>query len=513
MNEIKNVIWILVDSVRNYHTDQDDRGRLDIMDKFAKRAIEFKTAITSAPSTVMSVSAMMTGVPAIFHSRTYSDFNYSSAKFSSLPKILHKNDYNLNSIIFFPEGRKFLKPLFLNISENFWPQKSKKLKFWSNEIVYNAATKVLNNINRNHNKFLYVHFNCRHDPNTSEIVEKFIKNLEEQSYFENSIIILNSDHGYPDSSRNISNIDKIKFGHDLILTDDNILTPLFFYYPDCNSSTIKFPVSTLDIMPTIIDLLEMNSFSNHTRFPIHGKSLLKFIINDKRVNDLSLVRTDNRFIFQDNRVASLRDSNYKYIYFYETSNNELYDLNKDSEESQNLIENLNYSEKVKEYSKILKEQDYKIYLFHKDYIKMKLVKILENKEKVAIVGEAHITFYKMIIEVMIEAGIDKIYVDIYKYQNTNSNFYDYLRKNNKIEQLSKNNIIDSGIGIFTNKNPISRYKTYKKIKKISPNNYCCLNYNIVLQHKPYILIFLLESIVNVCAKIIFNPSKIKHIIL
>ena len=43
-----NVLWIIVDSVRNYHTDADDRGRIDIMDDLAKTGIEFSTAVTSA---------------------------------------------------------------------------------------------------------------------------------------------------------------------------------------------------------------------------------------------------------------------------------------------------------------------------------------------------------------------------------------------------------------------------------------------------------------------------------
>ena len=45
----KNVIWIIIDSVRNYHTDVDDRGRISVIDEWAEQAVEFKTAVTSAP--------------------------------------------------------------------------------------------------------------------------------------------------------------------------------------------------------------------------------------------------------------------------------------------------------------------------------------------------------------------------------------------------------------------------------------------------------------------------------
>ena len=55
-----NLVWIFIDSVRRYYAD-DDRSRLEIMDKFSESSIEFTEVVTSAPSTVMSISAMMTG--------------------------------------------------------------------------------------------------------------------------------------------------------------------------------------------------------------------------------------------------------------------------------------------------------------------------------------------------------------------------------------------------------------------------------------------------------------------
>ena len=37
-----NILWVIVDSVRNYHTDADDRGRIDIIDKLAKRELNLR---------------------------------------------------------------------------------------------------------------------------------------------------------------------------------------------------------------------------------------------------------------------------------------------------------------------------------------------------------------------------------------------------------------------------------------------------------------------------------------
>ena len=35
----KNIIWILVDSIRNYRTEYDERGKLEVMEKYGKNFI------------------------------------------------------------------------------------------------------------------------------------------------------------------------------------------------------------------------------------------------------------------------------------------------------------------------------------------------------------------------------------------------------------------------------------------------------------------------------------------
>ena len=58
-----NIIWLVVDGIRNYRTGVDEFGKLDFMEEFEEEAVYFPNTVTSAPSTVMSVSAMMTGMP------------------------------------------------------------------------------------------------------------------------------------------------------------------------------------------------------------------------------------------------------------------------------------------------------------------------------------------------------------------------------------------------------------------------------------------------------------------
>ena len=72
-----------IDSVRRYYSE-DDRSRLKIMDKFKSNAIEFTDVVTSAPSTVMSISAMMTGCHSYILGTNYNDFRFNRKEFPSL---------------------------------------------------------------------------------------------------------------------------------------------------------------------------------------------------------------------------------------------------------------------------------------------------------------------------------------------------------------------------------------------------------------------------------------------
>ena len=199
----KNIIWILVDSVRNYHTDADDRGRLRMMDEFAKNAIEFKTAITSAPSSVMSISAMMSGAPAILQNRVYGEISHETPGIKWLPSILKERGYNLFSIIFFPEGRRFLASAMGNICKDCWPPHANPDEFWSNDVVNEILTNLIQK-GLPETFFLFVNYNCRYDPKTSGKVQYGIDLIDQMGLLKDSIVILNSDHGYPDPSRKIS---------------------------------------------------------------------------------------------------------------------------------------------------------------------------------------------------------------------------------------------------------------------------------------------------------------------
>jgi hypothetical protein len=51
-----NVLWIVVDCVRNYRSGVDYADRIEAMDKFVEETVEFTSAVTSSLSSILTAS-------------------------------------------------------------------------------------------------------------------------------------------------------------------------------------------------------------------------------------------------------------------------------------------------------------------------------------------------------------------------------------------------------------------------------------------------------------------------
>lgn len=480
----KNVIWFIVDSVRNYHTDFDDRGRINIMDELANTMVEFETAITSAPSTVMSESSMFTGVPSIFHSRTYYDFDYVSSKIPSLQIILDNLNYTVYNIVFFPEGRLFLKPLLGNLCEKFWPKNVNKNEFWNNETINTILTNLVTS-GLKEPFFLFVNYNCRWDPQTSEKVEQGYSLLKKHHYLDDTIFIINSDHGYPDESRNISMYNKRKFGHDLILTDDNILTPLIIGYPNCKPKRITAPVSSLDIMPTVLEMIGYSKYYNVSEFPTHGQSLLNIIQNNSKIEP-RYVRVDNRFVFQNQRKTAIRNDRYKYVFDYSTKQEEFFDIQVNKLETKNLIYEQSYYEIIEKFRKTFTQQEKEIFKYHKDILKNECKKLITSKVKsVGIIGNPHKSFILMMCDILADFGVDEIYIEsIFSQEFKNTKNFEIKINSTITAKNPINEEIDTLLAIITDGNPKNRYQLRKTSERQNAERIFYCNYNLNTLDRP-----------------------------
>ena len=100
MSKLNNILWVVVDSVRSYSGACDSRDFLPIIDQIAKDGLRFLNVQTSAPSTIMSTSAMMSGRDSIYHALTYQGFDSTQNGISYITKGLREQGYNIYFITF-----------------------------------------------------------------------------------------------------------------------------------------------------------------------------------------------------------------------------------------------------------------------------------------------------------------------------------------------------------------------------------------------------------------------------
>ncbi|MCH8304705.1 MAG: sulfatase-like hydrolase/transferase, partial [Candidatus Marinimicrobia bacterium] len=262
-----NIIWIILDGVRNYPCPDDPQrmGRPELFDKIAKEGVYFEQSVASATSTYMSISSMMLGIPSYYLSRNLEDFKLDKSHYESLAGILGNHEYTSYSIsVSYEIRREGWRHILPPISEKYWPKGEKRMLHWNNDPINPT---IFNQLEAGVEEpfFLFVHYNARRDSSVSLRAEKLLNELKSRNLYDNSILVLCSDHGMPDTARS----DYAKWlrdrglyfnRHDLIMTDDNIMTPLFIKYPDGPKGIkIKPCVGNIDISPTLLDIVGIKS--------------------------------------------------------------------------------------------------------------------------------------------------------------------------------------------------------------------------------------------------------------
>lgn len=170
------------------------------------------------------------------------------------------------------------------------------------------------------------------------VVNKLINYLERTKRLDNTVILLTSDHG--ESLKDHNNI-----GHVDSYYAETISVPFIVFIPDKVKKRISMEqfeknktqiVSTIDIAPTISDLLELNHlksvreiYNNYTGF-----SLFRPIPKNR-----SLVIMSNNEISHFNVGVSLIQNHYHFIHRLNIvpHRDELYNISKDPKETKNLM--------------------------------------------------------------------------------------------------------------------------------------------------------------------------------
>lgn len=153
-----------------------------------------------------------------------------------------------------------------------------------------------------------------------ERVGQMLKALEYNPANNNTIIIFTSDHGEGFGEHG-------KFFHGELYYEELVHVPLIISGPGvARGKRIKAPVSHVDLMPTLFDLLEGNGMAD-----AQGKSFLSSLIGEEELKD------DRTIYLIGGKGDALRFKNHKFI-FRSEDDVELYDLLKDPGERNDISE-------------------------------------------------------------------------------------------------------------------------------------------------------------------------------
>jgi len=191
-------------------------------------------------------------------------------------------------------------------------------------------------------------------------LNRFIKFLKKENLWENSIIIIVGDHGEHLGEHSIY------YNHIASVYQPSLRVPLLIKIPKTNARKINALTESIDIMPTILEALNIPAESN-----IEGRSLMPLInAQSEKIREyafaetgVSLFEQNKRWYFNGigGKWKMITDGKYKLILIPHPENDiyELYNLEKDPNETKNLIDEekeIEESLKQKLYSWLQKKQ-------------------------------------------------------------------------------------------------------------------------------------------------------------
>ncbi|MDA1382817.1 MAG: sulfatase-like hydrolase/transferase [Bacteroidetes bacterium] len=263
-------------------------------------------------------------------------------------------------------------------------------------------------------KFFFVDFNCRKDPTTSDCVREVFKQFKAHGYDDsNSIMVLCSDHGYPDPGKDEGHpgyYRKKNLGHDLLLTDDNIMIPMSMRYPGCpKGKKVETTIGTIDMMPTVMDILGLDPSSY---CDAHGASLLPLINgHPDAASDMAgrFQRSDSRFSMQTGKATSIRNGQFKYIYYHDDirgkGNEEFFDVINDPEEMVNLVSSnkVSIQQRVSLFRTMYNRSEEAAFEFQLKYLLSRFEPeyedVVENSDKVLVLDSCNPIFADLIASI------------------------------------------------------------------------------------------------------------------
>lgn len=350
----KNVIIIMIDGGR-----LDRALRSPIFNNLKKKSVFFSQSITYGPHTIAAMHAVFSGS---YGTRTgtnsyWSTFKFKKDKFKTLTEYLKENNYythadlinelvvpkqGFDNFVVHDELKDDLTARHIELLRNA----AHKAQITQNFFLYlhysNIHTGIMNQVLKVYNNFSKEFFankkenEKRYDSlfHGAELyLEKILDEIYRLELDKNSLILVMSDHGISIGE---------KFGeraYGAFCYDYTLRTFAYFSASDLVTKEIAQQVRTIDFMPTILDYLGINLDTRYEH--LDGVSLMPLIRGEKLNEEIAFSETgnplDKKEPPKEPNTKSVRTSKWKLIYNQHNNTKELYDLENDPQEENNLF--------------------------------------------------------------------------------------------------------------------------------------------------------------------------------
>lgn len=349
-NEKFNIIMVVLDGLRN------DRVHLcpHLLD-ILKKGYFFSNMITAAPYTLASFHSILSGLYPSKHgvNSYFNMFKFKKDSCKTLAQYLHDvGCYTLTDIF---EDRLIPSQGYDTISLH---DEYKDDLIKHHKSIINKVTKK--------NFFLFLQYSKIHAESVKNVAKKYtdldkeyfnnyelnkkdynsrlekldlyvkeiyehIKNL---GLLSNTMVVFLSDHG----TSNGEKIGERMYGS--FTYDYTIRVFCSFILPNTKGKEINFQTRTIDIMPTVLDILKIDDDESYEH--LQGKSLMPFIEGKEKEDRTAFSETGGLNgpwpSHHEHNVFCVRAKKWKLIYNKTPNSWEMYDLEKDPEEKNNVFD-------------------------------------------------------------------------------------------------------------------------------------------------------------------------------
>ena len=373
---MKDLILVSLDTVR---ADVAYSGKFKTIERLRKEGVTFLNGVASSPFTPASHATVFTGLQPYNHGIRHLFKEKLNPKVKTLAQVLRNKGYETGAIVSCPgmkkwygfsKGFDYYDDEIPRLSDGSDPlltidvkKRGSALKR-ANLVIEKANYWIKNKKDKKY--FLFIHFFDAHWPYkapekyggdnayeeevafSDHYLGVFIDSLKKGGLLDNTSIVVFSDHGedleglYLNDKGGKGLGHPEEFGHGCLLYDQTQKVLLIIKDKDLPKNKIfEQQVRLVDVFPTVLDLLGIKNKD----FSLDGVSLMP-IIRENR--DLGLIAYSETFYPEEQTKAtgkfknarnkiSLRFANkYKYIFHLNSDRIEMYDLEKDKNEKDNL---------------------------------------------------------------------------------------------------------------------------------------------------------------------------------